>query len=62
MTESRNLLHHAEDADANVGFGFLEVLEEGLGFQHHLATRHGSIEQIGVTLLINDDNAIVRHV
>ena len=38
--ESFHASHHAEDADADVGLGFLQILEKGLGLQHDPSTGH----------------------
>ena len=53
------LLHHAIDADADIVLGMLKVLEQGLGLKHHLASRHRGVEQIGVSLVIDDNDSIV---
>ena len=56
------LRYHAEDTHADVGFGTFQELEQRLGLEHDLATRHGCVKQIRVTLLVNDDDTVVRHI
>lgn len=55
-------LHHAENADADVPLGILKVLEQRFALKHHLAARHRGVEQIRVALIIDNDNAVVRHI
>ena len=59
---SRELGYHAEKAHADIGLGTLQILKERFGLEHDLAARHGSVEQIGVALLVNDDDTIVGDV
>lgn len=58
----RMSLHHAENADADVPLGILKVLEQRFALKHHLAARHRGVEQIRIALIIDNDNAVVRHI
>ena len=54
--------HHAVNADADVVLGTLQVFEQRFGFQHDFSSRHRSVEQIGVTLVVDDDDTVVGNV
>ena len=62
QSADRHLLHHAENADADVPLGILKVLEQRFALKHHLAARHRGVEQIRIALIIDNDNAVVRHI